>query len=280
MLQWREVLFEGRKFGISRHMSTHFRNAPVTEIGITFWIEPSAEQPNWYNLADELHREFREDYPHGEIFYENNVEVTEKTNAGFPKKGKVSSYIRQTNFWSKTKDRLYFIGGDFFSSRGFRSEDSSNELRFAVVSEETNRIFSRYVSMWKPQQIKQFAISYVDDIRLPLESKPDLQINDYLKLGVTSPFSPISFSDCEIRFSLPVSENFGGKMQVRFYRAPPEPERAEFRMMIHWDCLVENVNSMDMAIIQAGLEYGHQQCYDCFLACMTPKLGELFNPIS
>jgi uncharacterized protein (TIGR04255 family) len=257
-------------------MTIHFQNAPVVEIGITCWIEPSAEQPDWHNLAHALGEEFKEDYPHGETVYKNDLEIIEKTKFGFPKKGRLISHVRQVNFWSKHKDQLYTVGGNSFSFRRFRKEHSVDALHFANVLEESNRIFSRYVSEWTPQQIKQIAISYVDDLRIPIKS--DIQIEEYLNLGIIAPFSPISFSDCELHFSLPTHEKFCGKMQVRFYRALSE--ESVFRMIFQWNCLIENINSMEMPLIHQGLEYGHQHCYNYFIACLTQKTKALFKPVS
>ena len=259
-------------------MTVHFQDAPVVEIGITFWIEPSAEQSDWRDLALALGEKFKEDYPHCETFYKNDLEITEKTKLGFPKKGRVIHYVRQVNFWSEYKDRLCSIGGDFFSFRVFRKENSADALHFANVSEEANKVFSRYLSEWMPQHIKQIAISYIDDIRIPVSAESNIQLDDYLNLGVVAPFDPISFSDCELHFSLPSHGNLGGKMQVRFYRAVSEV--SVFRMILQWNCLIENINSMEMPLIQQGLEYGHQHCYNYFMACLTQKTKELFKPIS
>ena len=258
-------------------MSIRFRSAPVIEIGITYWIEPSVEQPDWYNLALALGEKFRKDYPHGEVFYENDIKITEKTKLGLPKKGKVTSLVRQANFWSQHKDRLYSIGGNFFSFRRFRKENSMDDLHFASVLEEADEIYSEYVSEWMPQQIKQIAISYVDDICIPISSESNIKIEDYLKLGVVAPFESISFSDCELHFSLPPHEDFGGKMLVRFYRAPAEV--AVFRMILQWNCLIENINSVDKTLIKQGLDYGHKHCYNNFIECLTQKTIELFDPI-
>jgi uncharacterized protein (TIGR04255 family) len=249
---------------------------PVTEVGIDFLFDPNPQKQPWsLEVAEPYLRRFETALPRVEVRNTEEIRVTKRSPEGIPQELSGKTELADVRAHDDEETRSLRVAND---ALGYKLLRRGNDYPgFEVVLEEALDKLHHYVEEFQPAAVRHARVTYVDEIRIPRDSRGGVLLEDYFHMGIQlpdEPFGPIAEFAVKCRF--PQTEGHDA-LQFEFATGPNDSD-AVACFLVYWYCTCKDIQSLDPQVLSARLGTAHERIVECFMASFTQKGLGLFEP--
>lgn len=253
-----------KRQGVNQNMGRKYAKPPVIEAVCEFRLPPSTQ---WdLTIPGLVYERVREEFPHKEQRVIQNIEVTEKPDAG----GIQHKITAENRAWFLTEDRNTFIqvGTRALAVNRLSPYPTWEEFRPAI--EKAVSVLREVVEVSGFQRI---GLRYINRIEIP---SPSVELDDYfafrLVLGEGLPQLMQGFICGAV---LPFL-NGRDLCKVELTNAVPESQLST-AFLLDLDYYLARPEDVSAEGVLAWVEEAHRAVEDAFEDCISDRLRELFE---
>jgi uncharacterized protein (TIGR04255 family) len=252
---------------------------PLVQAWIEFRFAQTAQPLEWgWQTATAFFDQFKDEYPEREVAVQHQLQIVKVE--GDQKPQVIDERVDLAGMRCCRADRSRYIQltNDALACNFVRTEANDYE-GFSALKKEALAKLRAYCEFFKPARLLQFAVQYVDLIRIPFQNGR-IELKDYFTLShdlPESPFGPTLSFLVQYSTRPPDSKDM---LEVKLRSELPDPEGPTGQFRMDWRLVGFEELSFAEQVLGPRLEQAHDQLLDCFRNSLTAQAWAMFEPPS
>lgn len=251
-------------------------NPPVVEVFIALEFVPAPDGQPWnFGTAQEFALSIDSDWDEAKILTSREVQVAEMQQ-GLPQIVGEKHVIDRVQLFDKDRTSCIQFNRTAMIYNSLRS--GTDYPGYEKIYKAAELKFKSFVEFFRPVNVREAVICYVDVINIPVGNKTSVELSDYFKMGVNleeDVFGPMSHYEFRSAFDCKVDP---GPLLLSIQSLPGRPGQDHLRLRMEWQKICVQFDKLDLAEIKRRLDTSKQHLSDCFRESFTPEGWQLFDP--
>lgn len=237
----------------------------------------ATERPEWgWQAASAFFDQFQEEYPEREIAVQHRLMIEKVERNQKPRVVDERVHLEGMRVFRADRGRCLQLSQDTLACNFLRTDASGYE-GFDALKREALAKLRAYVGHFRPTRLLQFAMQYVDLVRIPFRDGR-IELGDYFTLGHDlneGAFGPTLNFLVQYTTRPPGSRD---ALEVRLWNEPPDPEGPTGLFRMDWRLTAFEGLSFAEDVLGPRLDQAHERLLDCFKKSFTPQAWAMFEP--
>lgn len=250
---------------------------PIIQAWVEFRFDHAAERPEWdWQAASAFFDQFLEEYPEREVAVQHQLQIVKVESNEKPWAVDERVNLVGMRAFRADRGRYVQVSQDTLACNFMRTAASGYE-GFDALKREALAKLRAYVDFFRPTRLLQFAMQYVDLVRIPFQHNR-IELKDYFTLGHDLPeadFGPILNFLVQYTTCPPDSRDL---LEVRLWNESPDPQGPTGQFRMDWRLMAFEELSFTEDVLGHRIDQAHDRLLDCFKKSFTPQAWAMFEP--
>ncbi len=251
---------------------------PIIQAWVEFRFDQAADRPEWgWQAASAFFDQFQEEYPEREVAVQHQLQVVKVESNKKPQVVDERVNLAGMRAFRSDRGRYIQLSQDTLVCNFVRTGAKGYEGFDALRGEALTKLRA-YVDFFRPTRLLQFAVQYVDLVRIPFQ-QGRIELKDYFTLGYDLPeavFGPTLNFLVQYATQPPGSRDI---LEVRLWNELPDPQGPIGQFRMDWRLMAFEELGFAEAVLGPRLDQAHDRLLDCFKKSFTPQAWAMFEPV-
>jgi uncharacterized protein (TIGR04255 family) len=249
---------------------------PIVQAWIEFHFDHAPDRPEWdWRVASDFFDQFQDEYPEREVYVQREFKIEKLDRNQKPEFVDKGVSLDGMRAFPADRRRCLQLSQNTLVCNFVRTENGYEG--FTELKREALAKLRAYVEFFRPTRLIQFAIQYVDLVRIPfVDSRIDLK--DYFTIGNDLPeadFGPMLSFLVQYTTRPPSSSDV---LEVRLRNEQPDPQGPMGQFRMDWRLMAAEGLDLAEDVLGPRLDQSHDRLLDCFKKSFTPRAWAMFEP--
>jgi uncharacterized protein (TIGR04255 family) len=250
---------------------------PIIQAWIEFQFDHAADRPEWgWSAASAFFDQFQDEYPEREVAVQHRLQIAKVERNQKPQVVDERVDLAGIRAFRADRGRYLQLSQDTLACNFVRTDATGYE-GFDALKREALAKLRAYVNCFRPTRLLQFAMQYVDLVRIPFQ-QGRIELKDYFTLGHDLPeavFGPTLNFLVQYATQPPGSKDM---LEVRLWNELPDPHGPTGQFRMDWRLMAFEELTFAEDALGPQLDQAHDRLLDCFRKSFTPQAWAMFEP--
>jgi uncharacterized protein (TIGR04255 family) len=251
---------------------------PIMQAWIEFRFDHPADRPEWgWPAASTFFDQFQDEYPERELAVQHQLQIEKVEKNRKPLVVDERVNLAGVRAFRADRTRYLQLSQDTLACNFLRT-DSNGYEGFDALKQEALAKLRAYVEFFRPTRLLQFAMQYVDLVRIPFQQNR-IDLKDYFTISHDLPeevFGPTLNFLVQYTTRPPGSRDL---LEVRLWTEQTDPQGPTGQFRMDWRLMAFEGLTFAEDVLGPRLEEAHDRLLDCFRKSFTPQAWAMFDPV-